>query len=128
LKGAADVSVHLSRDGAHLYQLEIRGILTDSELQSAQRQMVEGLEKDKDVRLLVVLDHFGGWDPHSEWRDLGFYARYGDRIARLAIVGDERWRSQALMFAGADLRRTQVAFFPPADLPQARSWVAAGTA
>jgi len=29
----------------------------------------------------------------------------------MTIVGAERWRSEALMFAGADLRRAPVEFF-----------------
>ena len=44
------------------------------------------------MRLLVVLDQFDGWDGLSNWSDLTFFARYGDNIERIAIVGDPRWR------------------------------------
>ena len=51
------------------------------------------------VRLLFVLDGFEGWEARDNWSDLTFYAKYSDCIDRIAIVGDERWRSEALMFA-----------------------------
>ena len=51
------------------------------------------------VRLLFVLEAFEGWEPHDDWHDLSFYVSYGDAIERIAIVGDERWRSESLMFA-----------------------------
>ena len=46
------------------------------------------------VRLLFVLDSFEGWDPQDKWNDLTFYAKHGDAIERIAIVGHDRWRAQ----------------------------------
>ena len=77
------------------------------------------------VRLLFVLDGFEGWDPRDDWRDMAFYAKYGSSIDRIAIVGDERWQAETMMFAGADLRRAPVEFFPEASTAQARAWLAA---
>jgi len=59
------------------------------------------------------------------WNDLTFYVRHGDAITRIAIVGDEKWRSLALMFASADLRKAAVEFFPEPDLVRARTWLTA---
>jgi hypothetical protein len=56
---------------------------------------------------------------------LNFYLKHGDAITRIAIVGDERWRSLSLMFASADLRRAPVEFFSPDKLADARAWLAA---
>ena len=42
------------------------------------------------VRLLIWLDEFEGWEPRDDWRDLSFYAKHGDAVERIAIVGDER--------------------------------------
>ena len=49
------------------------------------------------------------------------------RIDRIAIVGDERWRSEALMFAGADLRRAPVEYFAGSSSEDgaARAWLTA---
>ena len=50
---------------------------------------------------------------------------YGDAITRIAIVGDERWRSEMLMFAAADLRKAPVEFFSEGAITTARAWLAA---
>ena len=54
-----------------------------------------------------------------------FYVKHGDSIERIAIVGDERWRGEALMFAAADLRRAPVEFFAESALAEARAWLSA---
>jgi hypothetical protein len=48
---------------------------------------------------------------------------YGDAIERIAIVGDERWRDLALMFAAADLRKAPVEYFAPDAIAEARGWL-----
>jgi hypothetical protein len=49
---------------------------------------------------------------------------HGDSIDRIAIVGDERWKSETLMFASADLRRGPVEFFSSQNgLAEARAWL-----
>ena len=75
-----------------------------------------------------MLDGFEGWDPRDDWRDLTFYVKHGAAIERIAIVGEERWRSEALMFAGADLRPAPVEFFAGDGLEPARAWLSAGLA
>ena len=50
---------------------------------------------------------------------------HGDAIERMAIVGDERWRGESLMFAAADLRKGPVEFFAAAAAADARRWLAA---
>ena len=52
------------------------------------------------------------------------YVRHGDDIERIAIVGDETWRSEALMFVGADLRKADVRYFVTRDESAAVEWLA----
>ena len=61
----------------------------------------------------------------ARWNDLSFYVKHGDTIERIAIVGPERWRSETLMFAGADLRRAPVGFFAEGAVAEARAWLSA---
>jgi hypothetical protein len=77
------------------------------------------------IRLLFVLDAFEGWEPHEGWSDLSFYVKHGDAIERIAIVGDERWKDEALMFASADLRKAPVEFFRTERLAGANDWLSA---
>jgi SpoIIAA-like len=103
------MSVHLERD--NIYRVVLRGTLRKGDLERCQDQLLIEMTRAGAVKLLFVLDGFDGWEANAEWNDLSFYVKHGDRIERIAIVGPERWRSETLMFAGADLRKASVEFF-----------------
>lgn len=117
--------IALSHAGDNVFRVELQGALRKADLDRCQAELAAEMQRLGPVRLLFVLDGFEGWEPGDNWRDLSFYAQHGDRIERIAIVGDERWRSEALMFAGADLRRAPVEFFAgsPALTDEARVWL-----
>ena len=107
----------------NIYRVELRGTLRRTELDDCQRRLIDEMERVGPVRLLFVLVGFDGWDRGADWNDLSFYVTHGDNIERIAIIGPERWRSQALMFAGADLRKAPVEFFREEATADARSWL-----
>ena len=109
----------------NVYRVELQGLLRCSEFEDCQGVLRDEMRRVGPVRLLVVLDAFEGWEPDDDWRDLSFYVSHGDAIERIALVGDERWRSEALMMAIADLRTAPVEFFPPERLTGARDWLSA---
>jgi len=109
----------------NIFRVELRGTLRQAELTHCQELVKTEIDRVGRVKLLFVLDDFRGWEPFTTWSDLSFYVDYGDRIERIAIVGPERWRSQTLMFAGADLRRAPVEFFTEDRAEEARTWLGA---
>ena len=111
-------------DVGNIFRLDISGQLTAADFAVLQRKAAAEIERAGNMRLLVTLTGFDGWAPGGNWQDLGFYIRYADNIERIAIVGEERWRSEALMFVGADLRRTAVSFFPTGEAARATDWLA----
>ena len=113
----------LTHAHGNVYRVDIGGRLTEDELKALQRAAGEEIRRGGRIRLLFVLNNFEGWD-NAAGRDLGFYIRHGSDVERIAIVGDERWRSEALMFAGAGLRKAPVAYFRTRDALQAASWLA----
>ena len=115
------------RDTDNIYRIEISGRLTAADFAVLQRSAGVQIEQAGKIRLLVVLTGFEGWAPGGNWRDLGFYVRHADNIERIAIVGDERWRSEALMFVGADLRQAPVSFFQTTEGSRAEAWLAQQT-
>ena len=102
----------LQRDTGNTVRIEISGRLTAADFAVLERSAAS------------VLTGFDGWAPGGDWRDLAFFVRHADNIERIAIIGDERWRSEALMFAGADLRRAPVSFFRTDDGASAEAWLA----
>jgi hypothetical protein len=74
--------------------------------------------------LLFLLEDFDD-GTCDDWQDLTFFVKHGGTIERIAIVGNEKWRSESLMFAGADLRKAPVEFFSENDVVKARAWLSA---
>jgi hypothetical protein len=115
--------ITLQPERDNVYRVEIRGTLRKSDLDHCQSLLAGEITRVGPVKLLVVLEGFEGWEPHPDWNDLTFYVKHGDSIERIAIVGRERWRDEALMFAAADLRRAAVEFFPEEGAASARAWL-----
>jgi hypothetical protein len=60
------------------------------------------------VRVLLMLEGFGGYDPteeHDAWLS------DDDAVARIAIVGDSEWKLPVLTYMVAPIRRTPIAYF-----------------
>jgi len=115
--------IELQHERDNIFRIELTSKLRQVEFQRCQEQILHEVSRLGPVRLLFLLDGFEGWDSEDDWRDLGFFVRHGDSIARIAIVGDERWRDLALMFAAADLRKAPVEYFDERDLVNARRWL-----
>lgn len=118
------MGVILQHERDNIYRLDVAGRLHKRDLDAVQRQVASEIGRAGPIRLLIVLTAFEGWEQGANWRDLTFYVRHGDDIERIAIVADERWESETLMFAAADLRKGAVAFFPVAAVERAAAWVA----
>lgn len=116
------MTVQNERD--NVYRLEVRGLMRREDMERCEKTLIDEVSRVGPVRLLFLLKEFEGWDPRDDWRDLTYYVKHGSAIERIAIVGDEKWRSEALMFAGADLRSAAVEFFPEEHAAAARAWLA----
>ena len=105
--------------------VRVTDLLRLADQQAVQTLATELIEQGKKPRLLVVVDHFQGWERNAKWDDVGFLVEYGDDIEKIAIVADERWKDQAFMFTGKGFRATDIEFFPLSALQQAEQWVRA---
>ncbi|HET7220059.1 MAG TPA: STAS/SEC14 domain-containing protein, partial [Vicinamibacterales bacterium] len=117
------MAISLEHEQGNVYRIDMSGVLKRPDLDWCQDRLAGEIARVGSVRLLFVLDQFDGWDPDATWNDLTFYVTHGSSIERIAIVGPERWRDLALMFAGADLRKAPVEFFGDSAEPEARTWL-----
>jgi hypothetical protein len=97
--------------------------LTQSELAAIQKETGAIIERLGRVRILVLAEHFQGWEEGGQWNDFSFQEAHDQHIERMAIVGDEKWQDLALLFASQGLRPFPIEFFPPGRLAEARKWL-----
>jgi SpoIIAA-like len=119
------VPIAIEHERDNVFRLAVRGTLLKAEFDGCQERLADEITRRGRVRLLFVLEEFKGWEPQANWNDLYFFVKHGGSIERLAIVGDERWRSAALRFAVADLRKGPVKFFTGDALADAQAWLSA---
>lgn len=109
-------------DGTTVY-IKISGVMKLADQQSLQTAGMGLIAQGKKVRLLVTLENFQGWEKGVDWGDVGFLMAHGNDIAKIAVVGDERWKEQIFAFLGKGLRTTEIEFFRSSSMKEAESWV-----
>jgi hypothetical protein len=102
----------------------ITGRLKKSELDTVQSEGTKKLGANATVKLLIILKDFEGWEHGEGWDDMTFYFEHGDKITKIAIVGDSKWEDEFKMFVGAGFRTAPVKYFPANQLTNARDWLA----
>ena len=106
------------------YELVIGGMLNKGTLDNIQAIGAREIDKGTDsLKMLVILKDFTGWRKGDDWGDLSFFAEYGDRVTKIAVVGESRWEAELLMFLGAGRRKGEVRFYTPDKDSSARSWI-----
>jgi hypothetical protein len=113
----------MTREG-ELRVVRLTGMLRKTELDALHQGEAEALATEGRINVLVIAEAFEGWHRADKWGDVSFIATYGNRIGKIALVAEPHWEDQLLMFTGAGFRRTQIKFFPPEKLAEARTWLA----
>ena len=120
------MTIEITQPGeSGIVQARITGVMTPADQQALEALAVKSIDGGGKVSVLVTLEAFEGWKKDPGWADddLEFQLEYGNRIARMAIVGDQRWRDQALLFVGKGFRATEIEFFLPDSWDAANAWV-----
>ena len=106
-----------------LLQIKIRGMLKKADYDRIILIAKEAIAREGKVRALAILEGFEGWERHEEWGDVSFMMEQGQHIEKMAIVGDEKWRDDALAFTAKGFRPTAIEFFLESRLAEARKWL-----
>lgn len=107
-----------------ILSLVVSGQLTQKELAAIQAETARLITTTGRIRILVLAQDFAGWEKGGTWGDFSFQVAHDDDIERMAIVGDEQWRDLTLLFASQGLRPFPIEYFLPAQLADARAWLA----
>lgn len=107
-----------------IWVLRISGALRKEEMDVVQAEGLEGMGLHDEAKVLVIIDDsFHGWVGGEVWNDMTFFVQHGDRIVKIAIVGDPKWETRMLMFTGAGFRRGQVKYFAKNHFAEAYAWL-----
>jgi hypothetical protein len=117
------MGIKVFEDNDNVYAIRVTGHLRKPELDAVQAQAAKRLLPDSRVKMLILLEDFKGWEGGEEWGDMNFYAEHGDKIIRIAIVGDLKYKDEFMMFIGAGIRSAPVEFFRYDQIAQARAWL-----
>jgi hypothetical protein len=117
------VTVQLENDT--LVVMQINGLFKKPDMDAAQASALKQLAGKGNVRVkvLVIVENFQGWEGNANWGDMSFYAEHGDKMEKIAIVGDPKRESDWMMFMGAGIRPTPIKYFPSGQVAQARAWL-----
>lgn len=115
-----------TREG--IVTVRLSGALTASAVAEMQRAVAEVIRAQGTVRVLLLLsDQFGGWSQGESWDDLSFQMEFDPAVAKMAIVGEPRWKTAALTFTGKGLRPFPIEYFGPDRVEEARTWLKEGS-
>jgi hypothetical protein len=118
--------VKWEHESADLLVARINGKLITSELAEFQLAVAPIIQASGNMQLLVILEDFEGWEAGKGWEDTGFTDANDEYLSRFAIVGDEKWRDEVLMFSLAGLRPVEIQYFLLDEEATARAWLAEG--
>lgn len=117
------MAVELIDASGKVLQIKVRGILKKADYDQIIQIAKVAIAREGKVTALVVLEGFEGWERHEDWGDISFMMEQGQHIEKMAIVGDEKWRDDALAFTAKGFRPTAIEFFPASRMSEARIWL-----
>jgi hypothetical protein len=106
-----------------LLQLKVRGMLKKADHERLVQIAKEAIAREGKIRALIIAEGFQGWERSGDWGDVSFMMQEGQQIEKMAIVGDEKWRDDALAFTAKGFRPTAIEFFPASRRNEARMWL-----
>lgn len=105
--------------------VKLSGVLTVHDFLALQALAKDSLERSGGFRVLVELENFQGWSKESGWENTSFLPERGEQSAKIAFVGDEKWKDDIFMFIGKPMRDAAIEFFPHGRLADAQAWLSA---
>jgi hypothetical protein len=115
------MSATLTEESERLIVVHIQGTFTFEDLKEVQNKGRDQIDRSGKIRLLILAERFSGWGKEGDWGDLTFMYEYDSHIEKIAIVANEKWVDEILIFVGAGRRQAAVESFPSEE--DARNWL-----
>jgi hypothetical protein len=106
-----------------LLLINITGFLKDSGQEDYERIGRLEIDRSRKIKILVNATGFSGWGKDCDWSTREFMYEYDPYIEKIAVVADEKWKEQMLIYLRAGKRQALVAFFSQSQAQEARDWL-----
>jgi hypothetical protein len=103
--------------------LKISGKMNDADQQTIQQASITAFQQQKKLRVLLIFENFQGWDKNGHWDDVSFQAIADQHIEKMAIVCEQAWQDEILMFLGDGFRPFPIQAFQPDEIAKAQAWL-----
>ena len=104
---------------------KVTGKLTDEDIKGFEPQ-IEFLireRKHKPIGILADLSDMRGAELKAQWDEMRFLQKHTDHIARMAVVGADRWEEvMAILTAGAAVLEAETRYFDKSQMVPAWEW------
>ena len=117
------MSVTFTKESENLFVINVKGIYTFEDSRQVESKAGAEIDGSQKVKALVLAKEFSGWGEEGNWGDMTFFVEKGPYIEKIAIVANDKWKEDFLMFVGAGLRKGEVKFFPDGGENDARNWL-----
>ena len=117
------MSITITKESENLFVVTIKGIYTYDDQKEIEKHGGGNTNLDQKVKILVLAEEFAGWGKEGDWGDLTFMYEHDAQIEKIAVVAEDKWEDQILMFLGAGRRQAAVEFFLPGENQAARDWL-----
>jgi hypothetical protein len=113
-----------TQPGSPVVEITAEGAITNQELEETIKGLQAEFDQNGKTRVIEIIQHFTGIEPAAIWTDIRLGVPLARKIARVAVVADQRWVRQ-LAELGHLFTRAKLKVFAPAELGQARAWIEA---
>lgn len=111
-------------ESKQLVRIHANGVLARTEVDDVKRQVFAQMMEHGPQHVLIHIEpDFGHLQAFANWDDIPEDRFIQQHVVRLALVGDMRWRDQALLFFLSGLVPFQIEYFKPEQEEFARAWL-----
>ena len=115
--------ISMMDEGGGRVTLTLSGRFTKADKEQIERTTRLLAASAGGFRILLYLREFAGWEAGAESSSLDAFLARDEKIEKIAVVGDEKWKDSVMVFLGAGYRHAQVKFFHAAAIVAANAWL-----
>jgi hypothetical protein len=117
------MSAAFTKESEDLFVVSVEGTLTFSDLKEIEKNVITAIDRSQKIKVLILAEEFSGWGKEGDWGDVTFFSEYDKHIEKIAVVANDKWKDELLIFLGAGLRQAAVEIFPDDGEKDARNWL-----